>query len=706
MNAWSKAPLTRILLPLMLGIITAWQMGMADALLWSAISILCFLIFLVLEIFFGSIPYRFRLAPGIIVFIACYFAGIACLGGARQDQKPDFAGNYLDKADVLAVRINNIPTEKAKSWKCPADIIWLQNGPEQKQLQAKVIIYLSKDSLKQLPRYGDELIIRNKLQSISPPANPEEFDYKRYMALQNVFYTAFLKQGEYTFSQRNNSSPLWKGIFAVKIAADSQLARYIPGGEEKAVAKALILGDEGEIPAGLMSAYAGSGTLHVLSVSGLHIGALMELLLFLTLFLKGNRFGQAIRVILLLSILWGYALLTGFSAPVARSAFMFSAVIGAVSLRRVTNIYNTLAISAILILLIDPLSLMQVSFQLSFIALLGIAWLQPYIAAWWEPENKWVKKLWLLISTSLAAQIAILPIGIYYFNQAPMYFLPANLVIIPYSTIVLFAAGIFILVISWIPVLASPAAFALKWIIFGLNACAKFFNNLPYASLEGWYLKGWQCLILCLSIALLVFALVYRQKKWLWSSLAGFVLLLGYGFISQSTESRQARMNIWDIPKTFAITIQDGNKLYLITDSAFANNEMQKKYYINRFAYSHGIPKGNIISIPYQNGQTVKGNSFYYQAPLLAYHDSLFYLPRNEKDVAIFTDLSPKLKAILLITAKAPVKALSVINKQIISKVIINPDVKAYKANKWKQSCEAKNIPCISLEKEGNFVFE
>jgi hypothetical protein len=165
-------------------------------------------------------------------------------------------------------------------------------------------------------------------------------------------------------------------------------------------------------------------------------------------------------------------------------------------------------------------------------------------------------------------------------------------------------------------------------------------------------------------------------------------------------------MNIWNIPKTFALSIQDGDKLYLIADSAFANNYLQKKYYINRFAYSHGIPKGNIVAIPYQKDTLIKGKSFYYQAPMLVFRDSLFCLIRNEKDVGIINKLPPHHKAILLVTANTASSAIAAIDKQMISRVIINPDVKPYKAKKWTQSCEAKNIPCVSLQKEGNFVFE
>ncbi|WP_319479987.1 ComEC/Rec2 family competence protein [uncultured Draconibacterium sp.] len=219
----------------------------------------------------------------------------------------------------------------------------------------------------------------------------------------------------------------------------------------------------------------------MLAVSGLHVGILFFAFTFCFGFLQKRKIGKFIYVMLSISLLWCYAFITGLSPSVLRACTMFSLVIIAGNINRRANIYNTLAASAFLLLWVNPNNLFEVGFQLSYMAVFGIVFLQPRIAGLWTVKNKVGLFFWNLICVSIAAQIATFPLSAYYFNQFPTYFLLSNIVVIP-AAMLLIPLGLGLLAFSKIPLLATSIAFIVKWIIKSVYFLLSSFESFPHST--------------------------------------------------------------------------------------------------------------------------------------------------------------------------------------------------------------------------------
>ena len=210
-------------------------------------------------------------------------------------------------------------------------------------------------------------------------------------------------------------------------------------GKQLKVASALLLGYRENLDKELVKSYASAGAMHVLAVSGLHVGILYLLLTRIFSFLKKVKKvknGKFILTILIVSFLWFYAIMTGLSASVMRATTMFSfIVIGNELLNRKTSIYNTLAVSAIILMIINPFIVYQVGFQLSYVAVVGIVYLQPKLNRLFYSRYKLVRGVWAITCVSLAAQIATFPLSLHYFHQFSTYFFISNLIVIPASSL-------------------------------------------------------------------------------------------------------------------------------------------------------------------------------------------------------------------------------------------------------------------------------
>lgn len=231
---------------------------------------------------------------------------------------------------------------------------------------------------------------------------------------------------------------------------------------------ALILGQQQDISPEIVRDYQYAGAVHVLSVSGLHVGFI---LLFITFLLKpfpNSKSGALVKLVIVITFLWAFGLLAGFAPSVVRSVTMFSFVAVGMFLRRSVNIYNTIAISALLILLFQPSFLMDIGFQLSYAALYFIVWLQPLLASLWTPKYKLTSYLWDIITVSFAAQIGTFPMSIYYFHQFPGLFFVTNLVILPGMSLIL-GLGVIVMFLAAFDWIWLPLLKALEWSIFLLN---------------------------------------------------------------------------------------------------------------------------------------------------------------------------------------------------------------------------------------------
>jgi competence protein ComEC len=239
-----------------------------------------------------------------------------------------------------------------------------------------------------VPRYGEVWLVRGQPAPAKAPLNPGEFDYRRYLAYHQIYHQQFIHPDQYR--QVTFLPPSYVRAVSLRAARvlDGVFRRYIPTKREYAMASALVLGLKDDIDQETKQAYANTGTTHIMAVSGLQVGLLFGLITWALQRLFGGAPGfRYWSAGVGLAVIWSYTLVTGCSASVLRAAVMFSFIIVARVSERQSRMYNTLAVAAFVLLCYDPYLLADVGFQLSFLAVLSIVYLQPLISGWFDFKN-------------------------------------------------------------------------------------------------------------------------------------------------------------------------------------------------------------------------------------------------------------------------------------------------------------------------------
>ena len=325
-----------------------------------------------------------------------------------------------------------------------------------------------------------------------------------------MYASAFLKSDDWKKLPFQNPNPVFQLTFWLQQKSLDALEQYIHAERERAVDEALIIGFRDKMSFDVMQSYAAAGVIHVLAVSGLHVAILFAMLQWLLSFMRRKKHGRIFQAILIVIIIWIFTLVTGASGSVIRAATMFTASPLAGRCKS-ASMYNILAGSALLILLFNPSLIMDVGFQLSYVAVIGITSLYPYVNNWLYRENALIDKIWKITAVSIAATVATLPLTSFYFNQFPTYFLIANLIVIPLSGIIL-QTGLALIVFQFIPPLAwllGQLVFALTWI---MNEFIISIQQLPGSVIHLPYMPLLTAILLVAAI-IFSFRVFYPEKK-------------------------------------------------------------------------------------------------------------------------------------------------------------------------------------------------
>ena len=314
-----------------------------------------------------------------------------------------------------------------------------------------VLLVIEKDSTRLLFNTGDLLFLKNKFEDIKTSLNPHQFNYKHYLKKQGINQQVYATHQEILLLDESKFS-LLRFIDAFRVNIQKSLRRYHFTEDELAVINALLLGQRQEISKELSDNYSKAGAIHILAVSGLHVGIILLILSFVLKPLERVNKGILIKLVLVILFLWFFALLAGLSASVIRAVTMFSAIAIGQFFNKRNAIEHSLIFSMFIILLWNPLFLFDVGFQLSYTAVFGIIWVQPVLSQLWKPTFFIVDKGWQLITVSVAAQLGVLPISLFYFHQFPGLFFISNLIIIPFLGVIL-GLGLVVLVLSYVSIL-------------------------------------------------------------------------------------------------------------------------------------------------------------------------------------------------------------------------------------------------------------
>lgn len=429
-----------------------------------------------------------------------------------------------------------------------------------------ILVYVKQPVPKRLST-GDQVWITAKLSAISAPQNPGEFDYRAFLERRNLFHAAYVAPEDLWLTGRQSTA--WS-LSRLGIAIREHVVRALREAglsqEAFSICTALLVGYDDEISSDVMQSFSHSGTLHILSVSGMHTGILyMVLMLLFKLIDPYNRYPKG-RCVAVIAVMVLFAAITGFSSSVLRAALMLVLVLLGKTFRRSGNPYNTLMFSAFLLLLYDPFLLADVGFLLSYLAVGGIMYLYPLISNRWSPQNRILKFCWDISLMSVAATLFTLPVTLYYFHQFPLWFIVSNLIIIPLST-VLMGAAFLLLLCQKIIFLKQCLAMLINGITAAMLRTARLTDDPVYGYMDHISFGVADVLFSSLLISMIVWFSFSKSYKALVAALACTIAWTGTSAFMVFRQSSETELVVFSVKRKAVCLLRTGRDVYLRADS-------------------------------------------------------------------------------------------------------------------------------------------
>ena len=618
-----NTPILTILLGLIGGI--AITDVIAPSFLFAISSCICLLLTLAIHQFLATKRYAFR--HGIVIHVGLTSVAVGILitilhtptyNSKHYTQKLNANEYYTLEADIIE---QTSQTDYGTTFK--AELLTANHT----STEGKILCFFPSktitDDVKTLAP-TDRLVFVGKYTPISPPKNPYQFNYKRYMERKGVYGRTEVV----AFSVvKNNTTGFMGSIARTRSHLAIVIDKYF-NQESSALLKTLLLGKRTDLDNEVYQHYVDAGAVHILAISGLHVGIITAILLLLLQKMPNLGFYRPLQYFILLAGLWAFAFIAGASPSVLRATVMFSFVGWSTLMRRKQGRFDALMLSMLLLLLINPYYLYDVGFQLSYAAVFSIMKFYPVMRKWWQPENKYLQWIWSLFLVGLSAQIVVLPISLYYFHQFPILFFVSNLVVVPLLQPILIG-GIIALCLGSFGILPYAIVFVLEKLIALMNFLVAFIarqetfiiRNIPFTT------------PLLLSSLLTVFILIvfvhYRKYKVLIALLLSVILFQGVLFYYKYQLETTEEMLVFSKYKQKVITIRQGDKLSIyqtdtispdpvvmnyIKNKGISNIELKKMPYILRFKQKNYLLMDSLGVYP-KSKQVVIDSVIFVQKP-------------------------------------------------------------------------------------------
>lgn len=491
-------PVLRIVLFFAIGIILGVELfGHISSKLWYV----AFIISLVLAV----VVKGYSIAQTVVLFMACL-----CLGGCLAERELSSVRVDAPDGEVCYEAVVVSPLEDAgKVMRC--DLL-VTNWPRPVKIRASIF----KDARAERLKPGNGLRVRSKLEKPASFAG-STFDYGRYLLFHGYSFTTFLYVDDWSgdvVSLEKLSIVERSKIKALQLRGKllDNFKKLGIDGQDYAVLAAMTLGERVSMSDEMTDDYSASGALHILSLSGMHLGIIYAMLLLL--FFK--RRSSVIVQVIIVTAVWAYVFIAGLPVSAVRSAVMLSVCSFVNLLNRDKISLNVLAVAAFSVLVVNPLNLYDVGFQMSFMSVMFIIVFYPvfYYAMPQRIRNiRVVNYIWQMTAVSLSAQLGVAPLVALYFGRFSCYFLLANFAVIPLSAVILYGV-VFIMLFAWLPWLQGILSTIVVKAVELMNASVSFVASLPEASIDGISINPVQVLMLYILMFSIYFLLPYLRKLW------------------------------------------------------------------------------------------------------------------------------------------------------------------------------------------------
>jgi len=559
-----EIPFLRIFAPFCAGVILAEAAPSAATAAWAMAVTAVLVITLRLirknynpDTLFGTAIVIFFLAAGYLMHIT---------GKERLS-------TLSEKRQLFTVRISGYPEKKNASCSFRAKTINASVDEQQYFPRGSLMLYFMSDTLPSRWQPGDRLTVRITPKPVENNGNPCEFNYRRYLEGQGVRYLGFFRAGDIIEYQPAGRLTLRERSLVVAHSMIRAFEKAGLEGEELGLVTAFTIGDKDLIDKEHLTTFSRSGAMHIMAVSGLHVGMISLGLSFMLFFLRGKL--NIMKSVIIITALWGFAFITGMSPSVLRATIMFTFLQAGTLIHRPAPGMNNLLASAFILTAARPAVIFEAGFQLSYLAVAFIIMFYYPLYRTIRFRNKVADYFWQMTAVSLVAQAGTLALAVRLFNIFPLFFLVTNIVVIPISFAVLALAFLLILFSSVTPVASFFAMLLGK--LSGLTlGFTGMISSFDHGVIENIGLTAAGAVLLTIAIALLFASLLRIWKITLKPFLAAASLFLLCGTLKNLKESRQERLIVYNIKGKELRAMQDGRVLMVTPVDGHVPAEVKK----------------------------------------------------------------------------------------------------------------------------------
>lgn len=688
-NILKQIPSLRLLISLVIGILLQYHLSISST---ALLVCFCVLIVLLLLQYTPLLSFKSKFIYSFIkgiLLLAIYAVVGGLLAFAKNDKNTDaWLGNYFTGKEPVVVTLQENIVAKEKSYKALTSVEGVYLNNKWQNASSNVLLYFKKDSTIPELQYGSQIIVHKNLNSIINSGNPGGFNYAEYCSFQHIHFQGFLRDEDYTILKTSNKNSFDLFLLNLRNNILTILRQNIKDKDELSIAQALLIGYRDELDRDLVRAYSNTGVVHIIAISGLHLGMIYALLILLFKPINKYKWTRFAKPVVVIIVLWLFSLIAGMAPSILRSAIMFTTIAIGDAINKRSNIYNSLSISAIIILLINPFSLWDVGFQLSYTAVLSIILFSPYIKNWFYFRNKILQAFWNLNAITLSAQILTLPVVLYHFHQFPTLFLVTNILAVPWSGLILYGE-LLLIVFSFLKPFAIILGNSIGWMIGVMNNYIVKVNMLPFSVIENLQITIPQAICVFIFVVSISYWLIQKNKKLLLTGLAAAIIFCGIRTVDFINRYQQQKLIVYNVPSHTAIDVVEGREYYFIGDSIMNEEGFLKNFHIKPSRILHRTEATQQLqNISYQN------NYIYSNNKIVAIVDKPLQKTTNQKipvDVVVITK-NPKLYINDLLRVYD------------CKTIVFDGSNSNYKINYWKKDCDSIKIKYHDCAQNGAFV--
>ena len=682
--SWKRAPFIRMLVPLLTGIIVQYKLNIDSEFTW-----ICF-IFSSVGLWLYSYlklrtQYKWYWTSGIFINVTFFSLGSLLLHYRDISKSSFFIGSHYTGRELLMLQIEEPLSEKPNSYKTVASLQWMADSGKTQKVKGNIIVYFKKNKLIHPLNYGSRIIISKALEPIRNSGNPGAFDYESYCHFQDIYYQVYLDSTAFRLLSKNHGNWFREMLNQSRRKVVEIIRKYIKGEKEAGLAEALLIGYKDDLDKSLVQSYSNTGVVHVVAISGLHLGLIYWLLSLLLKPLDQKKSLRWLQLLLFISGLWIFSLLAGAGPSVIRSAVMFTFIIIGKGFSKKALALNSLAASAFLLLCYNPYWIWDIGFQLSYFAVWSLVIFMQPIYQLLTLQNRILDGVWQMNAVTISAQILTLPVSIYYFHQFPNLFLLTNMIAVPLSgTIVI--GEILLCCFSVLPFFPTYIGVLLNYLIVLMNGFVLYMDSQPFSLWTGLIINFNQLLLLYAAIALFAGLFLYKMKKYFIPALMCLLVFICIGLWNKWHAQQQVLLIVYNTGRLTAIDLVEGETTSFICDTALIGNKNLLDYQVKPSRTIFKIQQVNLVEKPKRNSGLVFGH----KNIILAEGRNI---PTADKKLDV-----------LILVSNSRLNPDDFFNRNICKQVVADASIAPTSIIKWRKECRERNVPFHSVRENGAFV--